>query len=635
MYRHIQRGEERVEAAYEATKEVGAAIVASTLTTVVVFLPLAFIQGVVGEFFSPFAISVSLALIASTLVALTAVPVLGAILLRQGGLSDEAFSSDGKVDRDTLIQRLYTPILIWSLRHKLIALMIAGSITVASLGLTLIIPITSFPAGAPQFLTIGVELPTGASVDRTFAEVIKVERVLQQYEDRGMVETYQVTLGGSADEFGQVAASGAFNMAAFFIKLSDDVPADIADSIRTQLQGNEKADITVAEISNGPPSGTLEVNVTGPKFNDITRVSGDLEASLGEIEGLINLSSNVSDAKNEVVVNVDPEDAAEFGLDALMVGLQVNQYIVGRAVSEVVIQGTTMDIVIKGQLDDVNDIEKLKALEIEGPLGLVELGAISRIGIEKAPVTISRFDNERSASITGEIVAADTQAIGVLVQEKIDALDLPPGVVVKSGGLLEQFTEGFQDVFQAMAIGIVLVYLVMVASLGSLRNPFIIVLSLPLAIVGALGALAITDKTLSLSALMGFLLLIGVVVTNAIVLLTFVEQLRERGYGVYEALVEAGRVRLRPILMTAFTTTFALLPLAASNSSNGVIGVELATVVIGGLVSSTFLTLIVVPVMYTIMNVSIPGLFERIGSLIRRDTTFQTPLPSQAPAGDD
>ena len=174
-----------------------------------------------------------------------------------------------------------------------------------------------------------------------------------------------------------------------------------------------------------------------------------------------------------------------------------------------------------------------------------------------------------------------------------------------------------------MAVGVVLVYLVMVASLGALRTPFIIVLSLPLAVVGALLALLITGRTLSLSALMGFLLLVGIVVTNAIVLLTFVEQLRERGYDVYDALIEGGRVRLRPILMTAFTTTFALLPLAASETDSGIIGAELATVVIGGLVSSTFLTLIVVPSVYWIFNVSIPNGYARISSMFRRSPSAQ------------
>ena len=217
-----------------------------------------------------------------------------------------------------------------------------------------------------------------------------------------------------------------------------------------------------------------------------------------------------------------------------------------------------------GRPEDADQLDKLKNLNIQGRLGLVKLGSISEIAIEQGPLSISHFDLERSASISGDIIAEDTQAIDKKVDAAIAALDLPSGVSVNSGGIFEQIEEGFQDVITAMIIGVILVYLVMVASLGSLRDPFIIVLSLPLAIVGALVALAVTDKTLSLSAMMGFLLLIGVVVTNAIVLITFVEQLRDRGMGVYDALMEGGRTRVRPILMTAFTTTFALIPLAVS-----------------------------------------------------------------------
>jgi HAE1 family hydrophobic/amphiphilic exporter-1 len=203
------------------------------------------------------------------------------------------------------------------------------------------------------------------------------------------------------------------------------------------------------------------------------------------------------------------------------------------------------------------------------------------------------------------------------VQAKIDAIDLPPGVEVTSGGIFQQVAEGFQDL--AMGVGVLLVYLVMAASLGTLRNPFVIIMSLPLALIGALASLAITGRSLGLPAMMGVLLLIGIVVTNAIVLIAFVEQLRERGMNIHDALVQGGRVRLRPILMTAFTTSFALLPLAVFVSEEGgIIGAEMATVVIGGLMTSTFLTLVVVPVVYTLMHVSLPGLFHSTGSRLRR-----------------
>ncbi len=619
VYRHIHLGESRYEAAISGTQEVGAAIISSTLTTVVIFVPLAFIPGVVGEFFSPFAISVSLALLASTVVAITIVPVLAASLLRRGDFDDDQVSGTGPADRQSMIQRIYSPMLLWAIRYKFLTVAIAIIVTVASLGLITIIPITFFPATTPEYLTINIELPVGTSVERTYEEALAIEESLIPFVERGYMTLYQTTVGSRAEQF-ESGAAGGFHLAGAFVRLSEDVPENIEEIVREALPDRgEDVTLTVSGISGGPAQGGLDVRVIGPDFNEITDVSRRLEERFSQLDGIVNLSSTVSEGKDEVVISVDPTKAGEYSLTTAAVGLQVNQFIVGRQISEIDITGKTVDIVIRGDRADVEDIDKLKELRIESPAGPVKLGLIANIGIRKAPLSIFRFEGERSARITGEIVAEDTRAVGVEVDRIIATLeDVPPGISIDSGGFFEQINEGFQDVFRAMAVGVVLVYLVMVGSLGALRTPFIIVLSLPLAIVGALLALLITDRTLSLSAMMGFLLLVGIVVTNAIVLLTFVEQLRERGYDVFDALVEGGRVRLRPILMTAFTTTFALLPLAASETDSGIIGAELATVVIGGLVSSTFLTLIVVPAMYWIFNVSLPSFYAYIGRLISR-----------------
>ena len=624
IYRHIHIGESRFEAAVNGTREVGAAIISSTLTTVVIFIPLAFISGVVGQFFSPFAISVSLALLASTAVAITIVPVLAASLLRRGDFGDDAISDSAPAGRQSMIQRIYTPILLWSLRHKFLTIAIAVVVTLSSLGLIAVIPITFFPATTPEYLTVNVELPVGTSVERTYQEALAVENALVPFVELGWITLYQTTVGGRAEEFDSGAAGG-FHLAGAFVRLSENVPDDVEDIVREALPDRgEDVTITVSGISPGPAQGDMDVRVTGPNFNEIADVSRRLEERFSAIDGIVNVSSTVSEGKDEVVISVDPTKADQYSLTTTAVGLQVNQFIAGRDISEIDIAGKTMDILIRGDRADVDDIEKLKNLHIESPAGHVKLGVIADIGIRKAPLSIFRADNERSARITGNIVAENTRAVGVLVQQEIDGLeDIPAGISITSGGIFEQINEGFQDVFVAMAVGVVLVYLVMVASLGALRTPFVIVLSLPLAIVGAFLALLITGRTLSLSAMMGFLLLVGIVVTNAIVLLTFVEQLRVRGYDVYDALVEGGRVRLRPILMTAFTTTFALLPLAASDTDSGIIGAELATVVIGGLISSTFLTLVVVPVLYMTFTVSIPSLFSRIGILMRRSPSAE------------
>ncbi len=628
MYRHVQRGEDRFQAAVVGAREVGAAIVSSTLTTVVVFVPLAFIQGLVGEFFTPFAMSVSFALLASTLVALTAVPVLGVLLLREGDFPRDA---EG-VTRDTILQIIYTPILVWALRMKSIVLAMALVIVVSSSLLFLVVPITLFPTSAPEYLTIGMELPVGTPVGRTYVETARVEEVLERYHRAGLVDVYSATLGARTDDFGDTSAGGGFHLASFFVRLPEGVPHDVPDRIRAELPEIEDGKITLTELAGGPPTDALEIAVTGSNFSKVAAVAKDLAARLAQVEGIINVTDGLSEARDEVVIEVDPRSASLYGLTAADVGRQVNLFIVGNKVGSADLDNRTLDIVVRGQPAAAEDFDQLQLLEISGPLGTVELGQISAIGIEQGPISISRLDLERSATISGEITAVDTQAIGAEVDKVIAALDVPPGVRVESGGIFEQIEEGFQDIFLAMGVGIVLVYLVMVASLGSLRDPFIVVLSLPLAVVGAVSALALTDRTLSLSALMGLLLLIGVVVTNAIVLITFVTQLRESGMGVQEALIEGGRTRVRPILMTAFTTTFALMPLAlAADDSGGIIGAELATVVIGGLISSTFLTLVVVPVIYMAMHSTIPGAFRFIFSLGRSRSAGPQPTLADAP----
>ncbi len=604
VYRHIHAGRERWRAALEATAEVGPAIFASTLTTIVVFLPLAFIEGLVGEFFLPFALTISFTLAASLVVALTAVPVLGAYLLRRGDLPDEAGEDEVAFVQETWMQRAYTPVLRWALGHKAVTLVGATAITGASLLLLAVIPITLFPSGGDRQVQIELSLPPGTSRQQTLEEVVKVEqRVL------GYSELYTSTVGATGIGLGRRPTG--LNEASLLLVLRPNAPDDVANIIREELEEPGRV-IRVSEISAGPPTSGVEVSITGPNYDDITASSRELVSSLSNVEGVINLESDVALARDEVVIRVDPAAAAAIGLNTRQVGLQLSQFLVGRTVTTINIDGRATDVVVSGNRQAVGSIEGVGDLVIVGSLGAAPLGELAEVRMDEGPVTITRTDGRRSARITGDIIAANTQAVGAEIDGKIAALSLPPGVSVISGGIFADIAEGFQAIFLSMAIGIVLMYLVMVASLGSLRNPIVIITSLPLALIGVLLALAISGRALGLPAMMGALLLIGIVVTNAIVLITFVEQLRAKGFGVMEGLITAGRVRLRPILMTALTTSFALVPLAAfSGGAGGIISAELATVVIGGLITSTALTLIVVPVVYYLFNVSIPGLFRR------------------------
>lgn len=628
VYRNIEGGRERWRAALDATTEVGPAITASTLATIVVFAPLGFIPGLVGAFFFPFALTVSFALVASLLVALTAVPVLGAYLLRQGDLPEGVGEIEELPESDRVrvsasaywMQRIYTPILRWALGHKAITLVAALVITAGSVSLTALIPVNLFDSAGDRFANIDMSLPPGTPAEATLAELAKVEAEIAPHS-----AVYISTVGSPSASFG-ASVPGGFNQSNTFVQLSEDAPEDIIASLRDRLEGVEGRTINITEVSNGPPTAGLDISVTGNDYGDISSVTLDLMDELETLEGVENVTSNVSDARDEIVVNVDPARAASIGLSARQVAFQVNQFFVGQNVTRVQTDNGTVDVELSVDSSDVSNVESVESLDIAGPLGMTSLGEVAEVVVQPGPVTITRTDGLRSASITGSITSDDTQAVGIAIQEKIDALSLPPGVEVTSGGVFAQIAEGFQAIFLAMAVGVALVYLVMVASLGSLRNPFVIITSLPLAVIGAMFALFVTGRSLGLPAMMGFLMLIGIVVTNAVVLIALVEQLRQRrGMSVYDALIEGGRVRLRPILMTALTTSMALLPLATFvEDAGGIIGAELATVVIGGLVSSTALTLVVVPVVYFLMNESIPRLFNRI---FRRES--DAPQPAQ------
>ena len=604
VYRHIQGGRDRWRAALDATREVGPAIFASTMTTVAVFVPLALIPGLVGAFFSPFALTVTFALIASLFVALTAVPVLGAYLLRPGDLPEGAGDEGDLALPETALQRVYGSILRWVLRRRIITLLGALILTLSSLGLLAFIPVNLF-GGDATTLQIDVSLPPGSTSEQTLTEVIEIEERLSEIS-----EVYTVAIGVS--EFGFVTGGGENRRATFTVTLRDDAPDDIAETLREDLQKQGRA-TSVTEVEAGPPAGGLDVVITGQNYDDISAVSRELTASLSTLDGVVNIENTVADARPEAAIEVDPTKAAAIGLTTRQVAFQVSQYLIGQTVTTVTIDGEAFDVVVAGDPRAAGGSSGIGSLIITGPAGTAPLGDLAEVVMREGPVSITRTDGVRSASITGDIIAEDAQAVGLLIQERIDALALPPGVSVTSGGIFADIAEGFQAIFLSMAIGIVLVYLVMVASLGSLRNPFVIITTLPLALIGVFVSLAITDRALGLPAMMGILLLIGIVVTNAIVLIAFVEQQRARGMNVYDALTSGARVRLRPILMTALTTSFALLPLAAaSEGSGGIISAELATVVIGGLMSSTALTLVVLPIVYIIFNDSIPRLLGRI-----------------------
>ena len=621
IYRHIQEGSPRAVAVIEATREVSPPVVASTLTTVAVFVPLGFLPGVVGQFFSPFAQTVCVSLLASTLVALTAVPVLASWFLRAGDVADDPENATG---RHLLAEDLHPHAPRWPCDYRLITALASVLVVLASLLLVRTLPIELFSQGRTEGIRIDLSLSGNPSTVQLVQEVSAVERVLDEFVSRGAVERYQVTLGAGSRSFGS-GAEAAFDRAGFNILLGDAAPDDLDEQIRNALPEKRGVTTRVFADTGGPGGGgRLQLTLIGANYEDVRIATSRLQAAVERDPGVRNLQTNIEDGRKELTIAIDPSAAGRYGLSSMNIASQIRTWMRGSEVGEINLSGETLDVVVRGLPEAVDDPMDLPTLPIAGNAGAIPLGSIADTRHTVGPSVVTHYDGHRSATISGRLVGRDAGAIGDRIDAVVASTPLPPGVSVRSGGTRSDIIEEFNNVYVAMAIGVSLVYLVMVATLGSLKIPFIVVLSMPLAVVGALIALVITDRSLSLPALMGFLLLVGIVVTNAIVLLTFVHQQRRAGLEPLEAVMSAGRTRVRPILMTAFTTILALIPLSLSESA-GLVGAELATVVIGGLISSTFLTLVAVPVVYMLFEESVPNLYRRVLRLVgigngRRDS---------------
>ena len=591
VYRHRQQGASALVAARNGTREVGGAVVASTLTTVVVFLPLTLVGGVVGEFFRPFALTATLALLASLVIALTLIPVLGSFLLLPG--KGEA--------RDTALQRVYTPLIRSALRHRLVVVAAAGLVSLASIWAMAGVDRTFLPTSAEKILQVKVEMPSGTSPETTAEASVPVEDILKRTPD---VDVYQLSVGNTRSLVGASSFSpGKGQTGEFYVRLRADADVDaVTERFRGELARlKSPASISVAPSSgsSGPPGGNLEIVLTGPNRDELAQSADEMARALQNVPGLADVRSDAAQANPEVSVKVDPGKAAAKGLTPAQVALSLRDTIAGQRATTLSVDGEEVDVDVAVNPADLDSAEKVANLPLGGP-GSVRLSDVADVQVVNGPTQIVRRDREQAQTVTGAITSQNTSTVNLEVQEIVDQLRLPDGVEVTMGGVFADMNEGFASLGLALLAAVGLVYLVMVATMGSVAVPLVVMVSLPLAAIGALGALYITGTPLGMSALIGLLMLIGIVVTNAIVLLDRVSQLRAAGSSVSEALVGAGRTRVRPIVITALTTILGLSPLAAGLSEGTLFAREMAIVVMGGLLTSTLLTLVVVPVVYSL-----------------------------------
>lgn len=592
IYSHSRRGKQLFRSALDGTREVAVAIFSSTLTTVAVFLPLTFIGGLVGVVFLPFALAVTFALLASFVVAMTVVPALSLVLI------PVLRAQEG----DTWLQRLYTPTLRWCLGHRAMTLVGAGALFAASFVLLSYINFSFLPSTGLNSVVGRIELPSGTTLAVTDEAARRIEEKLATIDT---LET-QALIIGQVDPTDPGSFRGGIpgtNTIDVILAFEDGVDIDDeATRLRELLNGFPDVQANIQPLSAGMESDLVELVVSGSDYDDVAATARRLTEALRTIPELENIDNNIAESEPELLVHVDPERASSFGFTAEEISQETRELLTGRNLGPIRVDGETADLVVKVGSQSAVPMEAVGQLLLDGFDG-PRLEDIARVEEAQGPVTVTRVDQQRAATISANISGSDVTGVSSRVDDLLGEVEKDPGVEVRVGGIFEQQEEAFSDLYVAMAIGVIVVYIVMVASLGSLVNPFIILFSLPLVSIGSFFALFITGRDLGLPALIGLLMLIGIVVTNAIVLITFVEMLRGRGLSAREALIQGGRSRVRPILMTAFATIFALVPLSLGLSGGGIIiAEELATVVIGGLFTATMLTLVVIPVVYSLFD---------------------------------
>jgi HAE1 family hydrophobic/amphiphilic exporter-1 len=589
IYRHLELGENLREAVRRGTTEVISAVSSATLTAVAVFVPLAFISGLVGEVFIGFALTTTFALLVSLLVATTVVPVFGSLLLRR----EEAKKADPE---HSWLRRAVRVPLTWALNHRALTVLIAVAALAGSIASLREVPVNLFPTADAENIVIEVDAEDGTSLQATSDLVMPLEERIQGTDG---VESYTTVVGsansGVSAAFG---GSGGDSTAQITVALEDDIDsAELRDTLNEELDDLGLTG-SVVEQSAIPTGSDATVQVIGDNFEDVTATTEDVRDELSSVEGLANLTSNLSEARPELTVDVREDDALAAGLNAATITQLLGSTLNATMATTADLAAGTRDVVVVVDPESVNSAAKLRELPLPGG---ISLGDVADVNEGESPAAITRADGERSAEVTATIIDENIGQVTTDINAALDEIDAPDGITVQQVGGNEEIGESFQDLYLTMAIAVGLVYLILVTTFGSLVTPFVIMLTLPLAAIGAFPALALTGRELGLPAMIGLLMLIGIVITNSIVLLDFVEQRRAAGMGIREALLDGAQARVRPILMTALTTMLGLAPLALGLSEGALLSAALATVVIGGLLTSTLLTLVVIPVIYSLL----------------------------------
>lgn len=608
IFRFNSEGHSREESAIEGASEVGMAITASTLTTIAVFVPIMFVEGIVGTIFRDFALTVTLSLAASLVVSLTLIPMLSSKIMkvseREKGkrrkLQPLYDAFDGVYGR---VDGTYRRLLSKGLRRRKLTLFIALAIFIGSIASLFAVGMEFLPATDEGMINMSIELPLGSDIDKIDEITLEVEKELLDIPELDIIST---SIGGGNMMMGM--GGGDSNISLLLIPLSerDRSTAEVAEEIRRRVKDIPGAEISVSEASSTAMIGSgnpISIAIKGPELDELERISEEIRDIVQGVDGTREVTTSLSDSMPEIQVLVNKEIAATYGLTAAQVATSVRNNAAGNTVTRLKQGGEEIDVVIRSVGGVTESIGSFQYMEIPTPTGAnIPLSQLAEVTVEKGPTSINRENQERVVSVNSQIVGRDLNSIVSDVEMELQEYTMPDGYSYSIGGENEEMIDAFQQLGLALGLAIILIYMVMAAQFESLIYPFIIMFTIPLAFSGGALGLFLTGRSLGVTALIGVIILSGIVVNNGIVLIDYINTLRKHGMERREAIETAGPIRLRPILMTSLTTILGLIPITLGVGEGAELMAPMGSVVIGGLILSTLLTLVVVPVMYTILD---------------------------------
>lgn len=615
IYRHRSLGLSPMEAAITGASEVGGAILAATMTFIAVFLPMVFVEGLASIVFSPMAMTISFAILCSLLVALTIIPLMSSRILTDQSMQRTRTGSGRIFDImqgfgnwiDNLGER-YKVLLQACLNHRRRVIIIVTLLMVASCAAIPLVGAEFLPTTDSGEISVSIETDKGSSLDDTDEIVRQVEaRILDIPE----VETVFTSVGSTGTML--MSMGGGSNNSTLYVKLCPKNERQrgveiVAEEIRQQLAGlaGAKYSVSVMDSTSSMGMGSsspVVVRISGDDLDVLKELSTEVADIVRSTPGTREVTSSLTDGNPEVQIRIDRDRAAAYGLTPMQVASEIKSAMDGTVATRYKVEGEEIDVRVSYASGSYNDMDYLTNMTILTAQGaVVKLSQIATFELAQGPVQIIREDQVRKAEVTADLLNRDLNSVMTDIQARVAQMNLPAGYEISYGGENEEMMESFASLAIALLLAILLVYSVMAVQYESFFNPFVIMFSVPTCIIGVVFGLLVTGRAFSITAFIGVIMLVGIAVSNAIVYVDYLKQLRERGMERNAAIVEAGRVRLRPILMTAFTTILAMLPMAIGLGEGAELIAPLATVVIGGLLASTLITLVLVPVVYSIFD---------------------------------